>query len=194
LELPVRLIPLLLCALLAAGCDKQKAGDQQGNPPVIADADPVKGVDRSHKGKPAPDISFVDPDGGEISLADFRGVPVVVNLWATWCAPCVKELPTLNGLARKHDVDGQLGVVAISQDMGPQNSVRAFLDKLKVDDIGAYHDPKMALSGALNAQILPTTILYDAEGREVWRYVGDLDWTGAEAAKLLAEAGPTKTG
>ena len=115
------------------------------------------------------------------------GTPVLVNLWATWCAPCVKELPTLNALARKHDKDGALGIIAISQDMGPQGSVEAFLKTLKVDDLGAFHDPKMALSGALDAQVLPTTILYDAQGREVWRYVGDLDWTGPEAARLLAD-------
>jgi hypothetical protein len=100
----------------------------------------------------------------------------------------VKELPTLNAVARSHDKDGSLGVIAVSQDMGPQGSVEAFLAKLKVDDLGAYHDPKMALSGALNAQVLPTTVLFDAQGREVWRYVGDLDWTGPEAAKVLAEA------
>ena len=150
---------------------------------------PTKGVDRTHKGQIAPDVSFLDPDGGEISLEDFRGVPVVVNLWATWCAPCVKELPTLNALARSHAKDGSLGVIAVSQDVGPQGSVEAFLKELKVDDLGAYHDSKMALAGALNAQVLPTTILYDANGREVWRYVGDLDWTGEEAAKLLSEAG-----
>ena len=61
-------------------------------------------------------------------------------------------------------------------------------------DLGAFHDPKMALSGALGAEVLPTTILFDAEGREVWRYVGDLDWTGREAAKLLAEAQSGETG
>ena len=59
----------------------------------------------------------------------------------------------------------------------------------KIEDLGAYHDPRMALSGALGPDtVLPTSILYDADGREVWRYVGDLDWTGPEAAKLLAEA------
>ena len=190
----MRLILLLLCALLAAGCDRQKGEDQQGNVPPAIEAGPVKGVDRSHKGKMAPGVSFVDPDGGEISLAEFGGVPVLVNLWATWCAPCVKELPTLAALARSRDADGELGVIAVSQDMGPRNSVRAFLDKLEVDDLGAYHDPKMALSAALGAQVLPTTILYDADGREVWRYVGDLDWTGEEAARLLAEVGAARTG
>jgi thiol-disulfide isomerase/thioredoxin len=178
-------IPLLaLSALVAAACQKQET---LANETSQAAAVPTKGVDRVHKGTPAPDVSFADPDGGEISLAEFKGAPVLVNLWATWCAPCVKELPTLNALARKHDEDGRLAVIAVSQDMAPQGSVEAFLSRLKVDDLGAYHDPKMALAGALNAQVMPTTILYDAEGREVWRYIGDLDWTGPEAAKLLAD-------
>ena len=170
--------------MLLAGCQKQEPA---ANEVAVTRDAPEKGVDRSRKGQPAPDAAFVDPDGGEISIADFKGTPVLVNLWATWCAPCVKELPTLNALTHKHDKDGALGVIAVSQDMGPQGSVEAFLAKLKVDDLGAFHDPKMALSGALNAQVMPTTILYDAQGREVWRYVGDLDWTGQEAAKLLAD-------
>jgi len=178
-------LALLFCAGLLAGCQKEEPAAD--NEVAVASDAPEKGVDRSHKGQPAPEAAFVDPDGGEISLAQFKGTPVLVNLWATWCAPCVKELPTLNSLAHRHDKDGSLGVIAISQDMAPQGSVEAFLSKLKVDDLGAYHDPKMALSGALNAQVMPTTILYDAQGREVWRYVGDLDWTGPEAAKLLAD-------
>ena len=179
----------VLIALLAlAACSKAE------QPPAneletTAEAGPVSGIDRRNTGKQAPDTLFNDPDGGEISLAGFRGSPVLVNLWATWCAPCVKELPTLDKLAASHRTDGRLGVIAISQDAGPQISVDAFLDKLGVQDLGAYHDPKMGLSGALGAEVLPTSILFDAEGREVWRYVGDLDWTGAEAVKLLAEAG-----
>jgi thiol-disulfide isomerase/thioredoxin len=182
----MRTVPtaLLLLPLVLAGCEKQEpAANEVAATPGV----PAKGVDRSHKGQPAPDAAFVDPDGGEISLADFRGTPVLVNLWATWCAPCVKELPTLNALAEAHEKDASIGVIAVSQDMAPQGSVEAFLGKLKADSLGAYHDPKMALSGALDAQVLPTTILFDAQGKEVWRYVGDLDWTGKEAARLLAD-------
>ena len=179
---------LLSLALAASACDRQEPTANDAN---AAEAGlPAKGVDRTHRGEQAPDVAFQDPDGGEISLADFRGTPVLLNLWATWCAPCVKELPTLDALARQNRDQGALGVVTVSQDMAPQASVEAFLAKLKVDDLGAYHDPKMALSGALNVQVLPTTILYDAQGREVWRYVGDLDWTGEEAARLLADARP----
>jgi len=181
----VRLILLLLAVLAVGGCDRQKPEGQQG---TAESSDEIKGVHRDQAGKPAPDVTFRDPDGGEISLADFRGVPVLVNLWATWCAPCIKELPTLEALADAHTKAGRLGVIAVSQDMAPQGSVKAFLNLRKIDGLGAYHDPKMALSSSLNVQILPTTILYDKQGKEVWRFVGDMDWTGAEAKALLAEA------
>ena len=185
--------PLLIaCALLALAACQQKPGQQSAANPgaSAAEAGPVKGVDRSHKGQAAPDGTFDDPDGREISLAKFKGVPLLVNLWASWCAPCVKELPTLDRLAAAHRNDGRLGLIAVSQDSASQESVRAFLAKLNIKDLGAYHDSKMNLSGALGPDtVLPTSILFDANGREVWRYVGDLDWTGGRAAKLLGEAG-----
>ena len=183
----MRFLPILCAVAALAAC--QKPAEQANEAAPSAEAGSIKGVDRSHKGQPAPDVSFNNPDGGEMTLAKFKGVPVLVNLWATWCAPCVKELPTLDRLSQSHDQDGALGVVAISQDMGPHPSVVAFLHSHQIKSLGAYHDPKMALSSKLGAEVLPTSILFDAEGREVWRYVGDLDWTGAEAAKLLAEAG-----
>jgi thiol-disulfide isomerase/thioredoxin len=184
---------LLSCALLAlAACQKPQQPANEAAPSV--EPGPVKGVDRSHKGQAGPDASFKDPEGGDIRIADFKGTPVLVNLWATWCAPCVKELPTLDRLSRMHEKDGDLAVVAVSQDMGPHASVEAFLQSHKIGSLAPYQDSRMALSGALGPDtVLPTSILYDAHGREVWRYVGDLDWTGPEAAKLLAEAGATST-
>jgi|KBSMisStandDraft_5_1062788.scaffolds.fasta_scaffold663528_2 thiol-disulfide isomerase/thioredoxin len=189
-------IVIVIAFVALAGCQKQTQQAPASNQAApAAEAGPVKGVDRSHRGQPAPAAEFNNPDGGEISLAKFKGVPVLVNLWASWCAPCVKELPTLDKLAQTHDVDGALGVVAVSQDSGPQPSVVAFLKKLNVKDLGAYHDPNMALSGALGPDVvLPTSILIGADGKEVWRYVGDLDWTSPEAAKLLAEAKPAGKG
>ena len=179
------IVPLLVLAALpmAAGCDRQKAAEPQAS----AEAESTKGLDRSHKGEAAPAIKFKDPDGGEFSLAAFKGKPVLVNLWASWCAPCIKELPTLQQLEQAHADEGRLGIIAVSQDTAPQGSVEAFLGERDIGRFAAYHDEKMDLTSALNVQVLPTTILYDAQGREVWRYVGDLDWTGEEAAKLLAE-------
>jgi thiol-disulfide isomerase/thioredoxin len=186
----MRFLLLALAIVALAACSKPEQSANNQVQPAAVQAGPQKGVDRSHKGQPAPDAVFTNPDGGDISLASFHGTPVLVNLWATWCAPCVKELPTLDRLAQAHDVDGELGVIAVSQDSGPHPSVVAFLKKLNIKDLGAYHDPNMALSGALGPDVvLPTSILIDAEGREVWRYVGDLDWSGPEAAKLLSEAG-----
>jgi thiol-disulfide isomerase/thioredoxin len=191
LELPVRVILLFLAMLAVAGCDRQKPVGQQGEAATPA-AGVKRGIDRSHKGTAAPAVAFNDPDGGEISLADFRGVPVLVNLWASWCAPCIKELPTLGKLEEAQALGGQLGVIAVSQDMAPKTSVDAFLAGKKIGPFAAFHDPEMGLSTALNVHTMPTSVLYDAQGREVWRYVGDLDWTGPEAAKLLAEASPGK--
>ena len=185
----MRFLVIAAAFVALAGCNKP--AEPTNNQAVAApEAGPHKGIDRSHKGQPAPTATFKNPDGGDASIARFNGVPVLVNMWATWCAPCVKELPTLDKLAQSHRVDGALGVVAVSQDSGDQTGVVAFLKKLNIQDLGAYHDPDMKLSGALGPDtVLPTTILYDASGKEVWRYVGDLDWTSPEAARLLSEAG-----
>ena len=183
---------LLLFLLALASCGKP---EQQpvNNIEASAETGPVKGVDRSHKGKPFPDVKFLQNDGdgaGEMTFEPFLGVPTLVNFWASWCAPCVKELPTLKALSDSKKFAGW--VLPLSQDSGSQTSVRAFLAKHGVEELGNYQDPKMAVAGALGVQVMPTTILFDAEGREVWRYVGDLDWTSEEAAKLLAEASPEK--
>jgi thiol-disulfide isomerase/thioredoxin len=175
---------LIACLLVAIGACHKPAEQTDHNAPT-AEAGPVKGVDRSHKGKPAPDVAFKNSDGEDVRLADLSGKPMLVNLWATWCAPCVKELPTLDRLAQK---GGPVEIVAISQDSAPHASVVAFLQAHRIGALDVYQDEKMGLSGAAGAEVLPTSILYDAKGREIWRYVGDLDWTSPEAARLLAEA------
>src|SRR3954449_11541492 len=119
---------LISCAFLAvAAC--QKPQQQVANESIPgAQAGPQKGVDRSHKGAPPLNATFSDPDGDETSLPDFAGKPVLVNLWATWCAPCVKELPTLDRLSRAK----RIAVIAVSQDSGPHASVEAFLASHKI--------------------------------------------------------------
>jgi thiol-disulfide isomerase/thioredoxin len=170
-----------------AGCGRSEQGKApQGNAAASSETGLTK-LDRSHKGTPAPDMSFVNGDDEKTSIAQIGGgKPLLVNLWATWCAPCVKELPTLDRLSGTANAPVQ--VAAISQDMGPHASVEAFLTSHKITNLESYQDKDMALSGALKAEVLPTSILFDGKGREVWRYVGDLDWTSPQAAKLLAEA------
>jgi thiol-disulfide isomerase/thioredoxin len=173
------------CAFLALAACHRPAPQASNEAAPAVQAGPIKGVDRSHKGTPAPTAGFNDPAGDETSLAEFAGKPLLLNLWATWCAPCVKELPTLDRLIA---AEKGVTVVAVSQDSGPHASVEAFLASHKIVNLAAYQDARSSLSGALGPDaVLPTTILYDASGREVWRYVGDLDWTSPEAARLIAE-------
>jgi len=184
---------LIGCALVAlSSCHKAPGQAANQQTAAAAPEGQVKGVDRTHKGAAAPAASFNDPAGKATSLKAFAGKPTLVNLWASWCAPCVKELPTLDRMAR--DQAGRLNVVAISQDDAPHASVVAFLQKHGIQTLQSYQDPKMSLSGALNAEVLPTSVLYDANGKEVWRYVGDQDWTSAAAAKLVAEGGVGQRG
>ncbi|GAA4033213.1 hypothetical protein GCM10022281_11240 [Sphingomonas rosea] len=174
-----------VAALLTGGCDKQSPGQSQANEGVAAASSGGPGLDRSQAGKAMPDVAILDGDGEQTSLSAIAGgKPLLVNLWATWCAPCIKELPTLDKLAAKGGVPQ---VIALSQDMQPQPTVAAFLDERKIG-LETYQDKEMAVSSALGVQILPTTILYGSDGKEIWRYSGDLDWTGAEAAKILALA------
>jgi len=179
---------LLLAASLIGGCDRQSGQPQQANASnVAAEAAPVAAdmVDRSHRGEAAPSFAFADPKGRKVTLADFRGKPVLLNLWATWCAPCVKEMPTLDALAvREGD---KLQVLTISQD-SDAGKVAPFFAERKFSKLQPYLDTEMTFSLQLGVN-LPTTILYDSGGREVWRRQGDTDWTGAAAAKLITEAG-----
>jgi len=179
--------PIVAAFLALAACQQNAQQQASSNETAAAPgAEGPKGVHRDGKGKPPPAATFADPDGKSVKIADFSGKPVLVNLWATWCAPCVKELPTLDALAKS----GNVQVLAVSQDSGPHASVAAFLQGHQIVALKAYQDPKMALSGSLGPDtVLPTSILFDANGKEVWRYVGDLDWTSPEAAKLLSEAG-----
>lgn len=190
----VAMILLLGCALATAGCDRGSDGNGQaaaGAPltdevagPGAAGAPRAGEPDRSHRGEPAPDVTFTAPDGRATTLAAFKGKPLLVNLWATWCAPCVKELPTLDAAAKAGAA--RFRTVAISQDMDPAKA-RAFLKEKPLAAAEPLFDPKLSLGLSYQAN-LPTTILYDASGAELWRVTGELDWTGEAARALLAEA------
>ncbi len=189
----MRLVIGFLLALALAGCDRQKAEAPQGGAPsetAAATAQPAKiqtGVlDRSHAGTPAPDIAFESPTGAPTRFADFRGKPLLVNMWATWCTPCVAEMPTLDALAGQQS---GVQVLALSQDSDGRDKVAAFFAKRQFARLQPYLDPDLDTMMALRLDTLPTTILYDKDGKEVWRMTGMVEWTGERAAKLLKEAG-----
>jgi thiol-disulfide isomerase/thioredoxin len=191
LRLPIVLLLAAATAAAAAplaGCAKGNAGEDQGNRAgAAAPVRPVTGMlDRSHAGTPAPDISFEDPDGKPTSMAAFRGRPALVNLWATWCAPCVIEMPALDALAMREG--DALQVVALSQDVGGRDLVSRFFAQRNFRALEANLDPQMEYMTRLRLGTLPTTILYDADGKEVWRMVGMADWESERVARLLDEA------
>src|SRR3954466_10510234 len=198
----MRAFPLLLISLALAACQKpaptQQANAQTPDQPGWAgpkqpeqsaegeEAIPAPKIDRSHAGAAAPTGEFEDPDGEAVSFAVFQGKPLLVNLWATWCAPCVAEMPTLDALAgREKD---RLQVLALSQDADGRSKVEAFFNQHKFRTIEAYLDSKMEMMGDLKVDTLPTTILHNARGREIWRVVGMEDWRSPRAAALLKEA------
>jgi thiol-disulfide isomerase/thioredoxin len=189
LELSLRpaIALLLLATSLTGGCDRQSEPQRQAegaNVAAPAVPKPIDKLDRSHRGEPAPAFAFVDGTGKKRTLADFRGKPVLLNLWATWCAPCVKEMPTLDALAvREGD---KLQVVTISQDFDPAK-VAPFFAEAKFKKLQPYVDSDVAFSTQMGVN-LPTTILYDASGAEIWRKLGDTNWADEAAAKLIAEA------
>ncbi|MBS0255469.1 MAG: TlpA family protein disulfide reductase [Proteobacteria bacterium] len=178
--------PLILALLvLAAGCDRQSAPAPQPSASSAA-AEALTGqIDRSHHGARMPDLTFKDAKGQELRLTSLVGRPVLVNVWATWCGPCVAELPTLAKLATS---PGAPRVVTVSEDMGEPGKVGAFLAQRGLTALPGWLDPENSASSQYNLETLPTTIYYDKAGREVWRYVGGHDWSGAEARTMLAEA------
>ena len=187
----MRLVIALLLGLAPAlaGCDRQKAAEPQGEAPAanaaVAAAYPTGRLDRSYAGTQAPETTFEDPHGRPARLSDFRGQPLLVNLWATWCGPCVVEMPSLDALAVR---EGETTVLALSQDMEGRQKVSDFFAARNFRRLEPYLDPNLAVMTTLGIDTLPTTILYDADGREVWRMTGMADWESERAARLLTEA------
>lgn len=181
-------IALLLGTLLIGGCDRESAPQPQAT--AKAEAPAPKGpeltgtLDISQRGKPAPAEGFLDPAGKPVTLGAFKGKPLLVNLWATWCGPCVAEMPTLENIAVR--AGDKLKVLTVSQDREGVDIAKPF-EKGGFTKLERYRDPESKLGFAFATGMLPTTVLYDAEGKEVWRVVGAMDWNGPRANTLLAE-------
>ncbi len=132
-----------------------------------------------------PEFKLLDAAGKTITLASLKGKPLLINLWATWCAPCIAELPQLDAIAAA----GKLRVLTVSQDTSKTEKVAPFLKDHGIKVLEPWLDPHNELIGQYNAGDLPTSVLYDAEGKEVWRISGPRDWSSKETAGLLGIAG-----
>jgi len=131
---------------------------------------------------------FTNADGAELSLSDFRGKVMLVNLWASWCAPCIEEMPTLGALQAAYDGKG-LSVVAISIDRADVKP-RAMRDlaELSGGKLAFYQDPSAAIAYESKARGMPTSILYARDGREIARLSGAANWASPEARALIDAA------
>lgn len=134
--------------------------------------------------RPMPALRFADGDGRAMTLADFRGRVVLLNVWATWCVPCRQEMPTLDRLEQEHG-GADFAVVALSIDRGPVATIRSFFDQIGVKHLRIYVDPSGDAMQTLALSGIPSTFLVDREGNELGRLLGAADWTSPEALRLI---------
>ena len=128
------------------------------------------------EGRPLPDgLSFTDAEGNRTDFAAFRGKGLVVNFWATWCPPCVAEMPALDRLHAAVSRDG-IEVLALSNDRGGRAQVEPFYQRTGIRNLGIWLDPRGATGRALEIRVLPTTLIIDRRGLEVGRLLGEAAW------------------
>ena len=136
--------------------------------------------------RPLPEIRFTDAAGHEHTLAEFRGRPIQLNIWATWCVPCRKEMPTLERLQTVMG-ESQLLVLPLSMDRQGVPVVKKFYDDLHLQALGIYVDASGGVAHALEIIGVPTTLLLDRDGREIGRKIGEAEWDSPDMIALLRQ-------
>ncbi|MEQ9488919.1 MAG: TlpA disulfide reductase family protein [Alphaproteobacteria bacterium] len=133
----------------------------------------------------APDVDVLKGDGGTVAISDFRGKVVLLNFWATWCPPCIREMPALDRL--QSDLGGDdFAVVAVSTDAGGKAVAEPYLrDRLGLTNLDLYLDPKFTAWKTYQAGGLPTSFVIDRQGRLVGALVGEAEWDGDDAKALF---------
>ena len=137
----------------------------------------------------APAISLADTNGHSVELSDLRGKLVLVNLWATWCEPCLREMPSLERLQSR--LGERIAVLAVSEDRGGNKTVEPFIAKLGLKSVKIYIDPKSEVGHAFGARGLPTSFLIDREGKVLGRVEGAAEW---DSPKILGVLEPLLSG
>ena len=133
------------------------------------------------------ELRFLDPNGDTTNIAAFAGKPVLLNFWATWCAPCLAELPSINRLIDQLDEEGLSGavqVIALNIDRKPEKPLKV-LSKDENANLAFFRDPTVKIQRDAALRGMPTTLILDGQGREIARYEGDAHWDAAEVVSLL---------
>lgn len=174
-------------SLALSACDREAAVPAQEQAALGGENASLSGViDDSRAGDLLMAINVVDPAGTQLNLGALQGTPVLVNLWATWCAPCVVEMPMLDDLAA--EMEGELRVLTVSQDLQGAEKVEPFFAKMQFKKLEPWMDPENQLGFGLGGGQLPLTILYDENGQELWRVTGEYDWSSAETQEAIRAA------
>jgi thiol-disulfide isomerase/thioredoxin len=171
--------------------------------PAFAATDPSTGAPQSSDldffildmPRTLPDLHFIDGDGREMTLADFRGKVVLLNIWATWCVPCRKEMPALDRL--QSELGGSdFQVLALSIDRQGKAVVEPFYRELGLKTLAIYIDQTGKATQALHTVGVPTTLLIDRDGREVGRKMGAAEWDSSEIVEIIRRhvGPPSNTG
>lgn len=182
-----RVVPalaLLLVILAAAWWFwlRDRDTDSADTPPPISGT--VANFTPTLPARPAPITTFRDGEGRDVSLLDFGGQVVLLNLWATWCAPCLKEMPSLDRLQAALGGD-RFRVVAVSVDRRGAEAVRPYFEKLGIRNLTMYLDPKGEVAASLGLQVLPSTIVIGPHGTMLGKLIGTAEWDAPEAQALL---------
>jgi len=155
-----------------------------GQPGKSLLAGPVANFVPAEDPLPVPEAHFKDANGKTLTLADFKGKVLLVNLWATWCAPCRREMPELDKLQGMLGSD-DFSVIILSQDRGGFPKVNTFLEEIGVKNLTPYVDKSTKSSRLFRAVGLPTTFVVDRQGREVGRLIGPAEWAAPQSVALL---------
>ncbi|MEM1315520.1 MAG: TlpA disulfide reductase family protein [Pseudomonadota bacterium] len=139
--------------------------------------------------KPAVEAEFFNPNGGAATVQDFAGQVTVVNLWATWCPPCIKEMPALDRLRQALSDDPRVDVVTVNTERRGRAKAMDFMADNKLYALEPWSDERNALPRAIGVLGLPTTVILDPQGREIARLQGDAVWDAPEAEALLRRLG-----
>ncbi|HEX4928837.1 MAG TPA: TlpA disulfide reductase family protein [Burkholderiales bacterium] len=176
-------------ALLGGGVGSYLSLDRTAEAPgarPVAPAQPESAAIHLHPApRELPRIAFRDGKGRSLTLADFRGKTVLLNVWATWCPPCREEMPSLDRL-QKALGGPAFEVVALSIDTGGAAVVERFYKEVGIGALAIHVDSTMRAASELRTPGVPTTLLIDAEGRELGRHAGPATWDDPEVLKLVA--------
>jgi thiol-disulfide isomerase/thioredoxin len=178
---------LMAAATVAAGALGGNVASHRAHAQAMGSIDDLKEMP---PGATLPAFQFFTPDNQARTLADYRGRGVVLNLWATWCGPCVAELPTLDALAGAVAA-ADIVVLPLSSDAGGAATVRAFYDGHDIEHLPVLLDPGGAVTQAWQVPGIPVTVVFDRAGHPRARLVGGADWgTPAAVARVKALCGP----